>query len=338
MGTEATHTPTPDGAPCRYLPLGTGRYRMTAGLMALGRELGNGVRDARVFQIDAQWSRYREQKRRARAERLDKYVCEAGLARGVERASTALILDRLADEHPRYFQLTTTQDGGRVLHCALSGETLRFDDGLAYLGVDARQGAVHPVYRSALDALACQVQEDLAIIELDGQGDRLSALHLCFPNHWSPQDKIGRGFDAIHGPVPGFGRIARRSRVLLRHLVDQGPFVRFAWGLATDRRLNHHPDPPPGRAGAWGGRRFDPARPRLYLRIERQVMLGMAQVNAFLFTIRTYFQDVAGLTARERDRLHSAIVSMDAPTLRYKGIEAHRDAILDWLERLTRDA
>lgn len=331
----------PDCAPCRYLPLGAGRYRVAAGLSALGCDLGNGARDARVFQIDQQWSGYRTQKLRARAERLDKYVCESDLSRTVERAATEQILDRLAGEYPRCFRLLAWGEGGRALHCALSGETLRFDADSNYLGTEGGECPPHPPYRSALDALACQVQEDLAITELGAvHGGRLSALHLCFPNHWSPGDKIGRGFDAIHEPVPGFERIARRSRVLLRHLVDQGPLVRFAWGLATDRRLNHHPVPPPGatQPDVWRGRRFDPARPRLYLRVERQVILGMAQVNAFLFTIRTYFEDVMGLAAQELVRLRSAIASMDARTLRYKGIHESRDDILEWLERLARDA
>jgi hypothetical protein len=331
--------PIPESEPCRYVPLRAGRYQVAAGLSALGCDLGNGARDARVFQIDVQWSGYREQKLRARAERLDKYVCESGLSRVVERAATRLILDRLVDEYPHYFQLVARDGGGWTLHCALSGETLCFDADLGYLGTGAQTASPHSPYVCALDALACQVQEDLAITELEARGDRLSALHLCFPNHWSPQDKIGRGFDAIHEPVPGFGRIARHSRVLLRHLVDQGPFVRFAWGLTTDRRLNHHPDPPLDgtELGAWRGRRFDPACPRLHVRVERQVMLGMPQVGAFLFTIRTYFEDVAGLTAHERARLRSAIASMDAQTLRYKGIEDRRDDILDWLERLARD-
>jgi hypothetical protein len=330
--------PMPESAPCRYLPMPSGRYQVAAGLHALGCDLGNGALDAKVFQIDVQWSRYRAQKLRARAERLDKYVCDSGLARVVERALTRQILDRLVEEYPPYFSMVAGDAGGWVLHCALSGESLRFNADLDYLGMGAETGSPQPPYGCALDALACQVQEDMAITELDAQADRLSALHLCFPNHWSPQDKIGRGFDALHEPVPGFEKIARQSRVLLRHLVDQGPFVRFAWGLATDRRLNHHPDPPPGgtEASAWRGRRFDLARPRLYVRVERQVMLGMPQVGAFLFTVRTYLEDVAGLTAHERIRLRSAIASMDAQTLRYKGIEGWRDDILVWLQRLAR--
>jgi hypothetical protein len=66
--------------------------------------------------------------------------------------------------------------------------------------------------------------------------------------------------------------------------------VRFAWGLSTDTPLNHHPEPPMNILPLqWQGRNFDPNNPRLYLRIERQVIWGLPKYEAVLFVIRTYF-------------------------------------------------
>ena len=40
---------------------------------------------------------------------------------------------------------------------------------------------------------------------------------------------------------------------------------------------------------------FDRTKPELYMRIERQLLIGFSECNAALFTIRTYFRDVAEL-------------------------------------------
>jgi len=190
-----------------------------------------------------------------------------------------------------------------------------------------------PPYTNALDALACQVCEDLAVVcrRPDG-GDWLAAVHLCSPNHWAAEDKVGRPFAQVHAPVAGMGPLNQRSNDLVRAMIERGPYVRFAWGLGTDSRLNHHPEPPPGIAPEkWQGRHFDPQHPRLFLRLERQVLWGFPQEEAALFTIRTYFRDCAHLPTQERAQLRLALLSMTPETLIYKGLAAHRDAILEWL-------
>lgn len=317
-------------APAAYFPPDRGRYEVAPGLYKLGHDFGNGARDGRIVQIDREWLRYRAAKLQARAERLEKYVCDAAAPRA-RRAAAFQLLRRLLEEYPSLFRLERLPESAGRLHCALTGESLHIDGDLNLLGVAG--GEAEPAYVDTLDALACQIQEDLAITELDAEGDRLTYLHLCLPNHWAAQDKIGEDFLAVHAPVPHFERIAGRRRPLLESLVTRGPFVRFAWGLATDTRLNHHPRPPEGHAdpGAWCGRAFDPGAPRLYLRVERQTLSPLPSARAFLFTIRTYFEDVAALDASRRSALRAAILSMSEATLRYKGLAAHKDAILAWL-------
>jgi len=319
-------------APARYLPLPAGRYQVKTGLHALGADFGNGGADGLVFQLDRRWPVYRSAKLAARAERLGKYVGTEDLSPSAQRHLLAWLVERLLAEHPALFRGRATEDHGLRLECALSGETLVFDGDFALQAVESESPVVPP-YVSGLDALACQVQEDLAFTEIDADGrDRLSFLHLCLPNHWAAEDKLGGSFMAVHGPVPEMDRIHRQSAALLRALVMNGPFVRFAWGLATDTRLNHHPEPPAGTDPAdWRGRRFDPAAPRLYLRVERQVTVGLPKARAFLFGIRTYFENVAELAPQQRRQLANAIQSMTAETLAYKGIAPYRDAVLAWL-------
>lgn len=312
--------------PCRYFPLANGKYEVAAGLRALGTDFGNGAREGKVFQFDAEYPRYRRAKEAARAERLEKYAprgirLDHEVAAGVNR----FIIESLTAEWPEYFQM---RDAG-TLDCTLSAERIVFDKDYRLLSV---QGS--PPYRDLFDALASQVQEDLAIWRRDPDpaGDPegwLAAIHLCFPNHWAAEEKIGKPFNAVHQPVAGFQKLAKAAPSLVEMMVAKGPFVRFAWGVATDRELNHHP------GNEFQGRAFDTMGPVLELRIERQTLTSFAEIGASLFTIRTYFLDVAEeLSGEERVALGKAIESMTPESLVYKGLDGSKEAILRWLGTL----
>lgn len=317
--------------PARYFPLSKGRYEVKPGLFRWGQDFGNGAADGQLFQFDRQWPAYRAEKDAARAERLTKYVSVAGMERAALAQVCGFIGERLLQEHPALFGWQGDA-GPENLHCHLSGERLEFTapGQLASPG----RAAVTPVYANAWDALGSQLQEDLALIELDETGrSRLCALHLCLPNHWAAEDKIGRSFTAIHDPVAGFDVIARREQALLQAVLERGPFVRYAWGLSTDQRLNHHPSPPEAAEESdWLGRRFNARAPQLYLRVERQVLWGFAPTRTLLFTIRTYHYDCARqLDQQQRQLIAAAVHSMPAASLRYKGLAQDRDAIYAWL-------
>lgn len=327
--------------PARYFPLHSGRFAIKAGLYALGTGFGNGPADHHIFQFDRHCTHYLESKTRARREEPGKYVCEDDPGKGVLQALATLMVQTLPREHPELFRVETATTGDSLLlHCAPSGQVLHLDQEMNLLDVlpSSRQPSMpDPPYTSVLDALACQVQEDIAITEIDETGnDRLSALHLCFPNHWAASDKIGQCFARIHEPVPGIDRISRKAAPLLQRLVSSGPYVRFAWGLSTDKRLNHHPVAPAGTGQdtCWRGRQFDPRNPELYVRVERQVIHGLPGSRAFLFTIRTYFVTVDTLEGGKIERLAAAIRTMDPETREYKGIAGQSGNILEWLDSL----
>jgi hypothetical protein len=313
-----------------YFPLGHRGFELKAGLHTLGTGFGNGDADKKVFQIDATFDHYRCCKLRARSERLSKYYQLHQYTPVVAQQIAHFIASRLAQEHPNYFSLEQRTGGSAVLHCALTGEVLVFAADMQLIESGSR---VDRPYVSALDALACQVQEDLAVFRMTDH-QWLSAVHLCFPNHWAAEEKIGRSFAEIHSPVPGIERISARAAALLGAMIYKGPYVRFAWGLSTDTHLNHHPQPRPGIAQhIWRGRTFHRVRPKLWLRIERQTSWGFPQVDAALFTIRTYFTDCRQI---KRDptklaQLTFAIESMSPETLRYKGIADAKPEILGWL-------
>jgi dimethylamine monooxygenase subunit A len=312
----------------RYFPFASGRYEVAPGLARFGKDFGNGAADHHVFQIDDEFSRYRATKLAGRRECFDRYICEARMSDEVRAAVAAFIIERLLCEHAGEFH-QDAEDGGFRLHCKLTGERLRFDAAGGLVDADAD---VRPAYRDALDALACQIQEDLAVVRSDAEGGHwLSYLHLCCPNHWAAGDKIGRDFADIHAPVAGIESINRRADVHVKTMIaaTEG-LVRFAWGLATDDELDHHPD----RDVLTAARRFDAGRPRAFVRVERQTLWGFPAVGAALFTIRTSFIDCAELKSRDPDMcaaLATAIESMSAESIQYKGLGQCREPLLAWL-------
>lgn len=187
--------------------------------------------------------------------------------------------------------------------------------------------------RDSWDAFAMTVNEDLALWKRAEGKEWLPLIHLCAPNHWAAEDKVGKDFPATHGPVPKMAGINKAAPTLFTQILSQGPMERFAWGLATDNRLNHHPLPPPGISLAeWQGRRFNPARPEMFVRIERQTLLPVPGHDLIVFTIATTFADVGKLPHDDRLLIASCIRSMDDELLRYKGLGQDRDVVLEWLE------
>lgn len=131
-------------------------------------------------------------------------------------------------------------------------------------------------------------------------------------------------------------KINRQGDAIAHTMITQKPMVRFAWGLSTNTRLNHHPESPPAvSVSQWQGRNFDPQHPQLYLRIERQVIWGLPEYEAALFTVRTYFRD-CGVVKKDsilRSKLYAAIQSMTPKSLIYKGLVESKTSILEWLEK-----
>jgi hypothetical protein len=298
-------------APPFYFPLRQGRYDVAPGLNRFGKDLGGGVADDKLFQFDRTFARFRTEKLASRAEDLGKYVCFSDLPPDTLADAIAFISLRLAAEHPSLFRKTC--DG---LYCALTDETIALDP-----------------TEAVLDALALQIQEDLAIVTTSPErGHWLAAAHVCFPNGWAPGEKVGHTFAAVHEPVAGMAEMNRRGEEFVNIMTRATDgLVRFAWGVTFDDRLNHHPDKP--RVP------FDPNHPRAFLRVERQTIWGLPphgprnERGASLFTIRTYLYDLAGVRhdPAARDPLLAALLSMSPESRIYKGLEPHFDDLERWL-------
>jgi hypothetical protein len=219
---------------------------------------------------------------------------------------------QMVNEYPGIFSLEQN-DGNNILTNGKTGESIAWEDD--WIAVENTN------YLSLFDALCSQVQEDVAICQLQDDKDWLAAIHLSSANHWAPSDKIGRPFSSVHGIVPGMEKLNQHYFKMLMTAVSKGPYTRFAWGISTDTRLNHHPLPPPNVDPIyWQGRRVEHNSSHIYLRVEKQNIIGFAEQNAFLFTIRTFFYDIEELSTEEKEALFMAVEGMSPESLEYKGL------------------
>ncbi|MXV16263.1 heme-dependent oxidative N-demethylase subunit alpha family protein [Hufsiella ginkgonis] len=301
----------------RYLPFLNGKYSVAPGLQQSDKAAIPA--DRQVFQVDDQYMAWLGNKRRCRQEDIYKYYHESALPRETASAINRYLANQLAAEHPSVFRFEQ-QAGSFSFSNLLTGESFSWGDDWIALP--------HDTYVNLFDALACQVQEDVLICQLHQDNDHMAAIHLCAPNHWEPGDKIGKRFSYIHHAVPGMEKLNASYFSILNAAVHKGPFTRFAWGLSTDTYLNHHPVAPPGAdAIGWQGRAFGPGVNEIYVRTERQNLVGFPGREAFLFTIRTYFYPVSTLSREERAALMRAIGDMSPASLAYKGLAGS----LPWL-------
>lgn len=304
----------------RYLPFLSGIYSTAPGLVSTTRAEGY---DALIFQIDESYSLYLNNKRDCRQENIHKYYCEKKLLPETMRSVNQYLLKQLAHEHPQQFKINYTE---RQFTNTTTGEMFLWDED--WLNIHRSSS-----YNSLFDALCCQVQEDIAVVQLSNDEDWIAAIHLCSPNHWAPSDKIGRPFSAAHAPVPGMEKTLQHYRKMLESVIHAStPFTRFAWGIATDTRLNHHPIPPPDKdLNHWQGRTHQKNN-GWFIRTERQNLVGLAEVNAFLFTIRTYFYHIDELNQQEKSLLLAALKSMSPEVLEYKGLTGSISLLEEFLK------
>ncbi|MEP5732359.1 MAG: DUF3445 domain-containing protein [Sulfitobacter sp.] len=144
-------------------------------------------------------------------------------------------------------------------------------------GLCCPDGRVVPINRDdPLKTLGHLVQEDLCILQKQGDEHVLSAAVLCFPANWKLADKAGRPLSQIHDPVEEYdANVSRR----VQRLFDG---VRAGRPMWRHNRLRY------AQADLHQPRRISAERNRPYIRSERQCILRLPETNAVVFSIHTY--------------------------------------------------
>lgn len=236
------------------------------------------------------------------------------------RPAQAEVLALLADYLPRRFpQLWVRRGDGIAL--LPEGETVDL------------AGSGPPLARAAR-----LVQDDLLLLERDASRWRLTAASLSFPSSWVLREKLGLELDAIHEPVPGFGKGTRPAQIMARMfdaMRAETPMIRWNWSLYGDRRLYHPDSAGPDTRRFGPGERADP----VYLRVERQTLRKLEGSGAIVFTIRISLVGLDALARHEEAgqiaaHLQHQIAALTPEQLAYKGLAAERERILMRLEEL----
>lgn len=173
--------------------------------------------------------------------------------------------------------------------------------------------------------------EDFAVV--DGGSATIPWIAACLPSHWAPEQKVGRHFAEVHGPVADNALLVRAGEHLTRMVCGNERWERFVWNVSRHPRLNAHPalaDPAPWRADAFA----DAASPRAWWRTERQTFIPLPDEKQAVFTIGVDTQPLAvGIdTADKAARLHAAIASMSDAVLAYRSLASVRTPLLAWLQ------
>lgn len=174
-------------------------------------------------------------------------------------------------------------------------------DGFAVTGASVTRpdGGVVPLDRAfPLITLGRLVQQDLCLMEKQGEESVLTGAILCFPASWTLAQKIGKPMTGIHAPVAHYDEVLARRVQRLFDMVRVGqPMERFN-ALVYDDPTLHQPR-------LETERRPRPVE-RLYLRSERQVVLRLPETQAVVFSIHTTIVPMTALDLEARAAMAAA--------------------------------
>jgi hypothetical protein len=325
-------------------PITKGRYDVRPGMREFGRAAFGMPAEYGHFRLDETTPRYLREKLEVRrrhpssALQTDERAEVASLAELIWRT-----FEVAAEEEPTWVRWAPERTEFLMLGLSVERQSDRFEltlweSELSELGALIHaQCALHDGAARWMELLGLVFPCDFAVMATAAQNglpnDRCEALHICFPSSWSPRLKIGRDFAEIHRPVANNEAILKGHANLVHAMCFMGPYVRFAWGLHRNPDLDSHPEHGHGRPD-FSGMSPEAVAAKTWLRVERQTTKPFADLGRGLFTIRTYIEplvDVAKDPAKA-EHLALAIRSMNAASLRYKGMLDRRDALLAYLE------
>lgn len=164
-------------------------------------------------------------------------------------------------------------------------------------------GVEIPVNRDApLETSGQLVQEDLCILQKNGDEHVLTAAVLCFPASWRLDEKYLRPLSAIHSPVAHYDKgMALRVQRMFDHMRPEQPLWRS--------NLLFYKDPSLYAPRSEASPRPDATTKDSYLRSERQSLIKLPKTQAVVFSIHTYVIRFADLPRQHRDRLNPATPS-----------------------------
>ena len=144
----------------------------------------------------------------------------------------------------------------------------------------------HPLLEAAVN-----IQEDLCILQKQGDTHVLTAGVMCFPSSWDIREKIGRSISSIHEPVPEFADVSNIVERMLSAIRIEQPLGRANFLIYTDPEL-HQP------RGEGIVKTHRPTRAALYPR-RAPSFRRLPETLAVVFAIHTYVVPESALSTEE---------------------------------------
>ncbi|TXH71101.1 MAG: DUF3445 domain-containing protein [Thiothrix sp.] len=190
------------------------------------------------------------------------------------------------------------------------------------------------------EALTLGMQEDFVILHDELQGEsfdmRTRFLSVCFPSNWSPSEKLGLNFHAIHIPVADNALLQAGAKGIIDLAFRKNTMLRHVWLLTPNSDLPSHPLQ---RARLWADvlQQVDQGSllEQLYFRVERQTTLPLPDLKRGVFFIRVMIAPLVEVLRVEPERakqLAEALRSMSDNILAYRGMTAALPRLLQELE------
>lgn len=201
----------------------------------------------------------------------DAYAAQMAERRALMTDHRRLVCDVLPEAQDRFDELLD-----HCLHQMDKHDRFEVGDGQ----VVRPDGAVIAIDRSdPCLTLATLLQEDLCLLEKQGDEHVLTGAVLCFPSNWTLDEKIGRPLMRIHKPIPEYDQgVGKRVQRLFDGVQPGMPIWRANSVVHDAPDLFQPKREAEVKAYSTNGR---------YLRSERQTVLRLPKTRAVLFAIHT---------------------------------------------------
>lgn len=183
-------------------------------------------------------------------------------------------------------------------------------------------------------ALSKHLPEDFVILHDEPEvGFVVRYLSVCFASNWSPADKLGLGFAAVHAPVADNRALLAARAGIETIAFRQTPMRRHVWLFSPSPDLWQAPNE---RAPRWAQTLTNAAQgehsllSQVYFRVERQTTLPLPAIKRAVFFIHVMvcpLIEVLRLDACRACALADALDSMSPAFVAYRGMTTLRDPL-----------
>jgi hypothetical protein len=171
--------------------------------------------------------------------------------------------------------------------------------------------------------VASIIGEDLVVLSRENGEWTIVAGAVLFPSRWKLSEKVGKGMDAVHTPVPGYqSALAPYMTATFNKITVDRPVWRKNWSLHSTADLHQ-----PTSIHA-------PAEPQDYWwRTERQTLTRSRDGDFLFFTIRNRAEPLSWIkeSPETASLFAETLVSFLPETIEYKGLQRDHQAIIDYL-------